>query len=188
MHSSVESCNNPEADKTSKKWRLMLAPPDNSRLFSLGSRLLDQAVGRRGCGRFCKPWYQTRSRSVCKSRSLYCPDSDQKSPIDLGRVAFANMHTLAGSFSKPRFFFLTVEAYAGCFSLGIDSKVMYGKSSLNICIWLENTLVLDHYPGRLSKKGVFVGLEVILNDTKSPKGRKAVTLQPCFNVNIVSRV
>lgn len=81
------------------------------------------------------------------------------------------MHTLAGSFSKPRlFFFPSSKACGGCFSLGIDSEVMYGKSYLNICIRLENTLVLEHYPGRLSEKRVFVGpdlVTVILNYRKA---------------------
>ena len=47
---------------------------------------------------------------------------------------------------------------------------MYGKSYLNICIRLENTLVLEHYPGRLSEKRVFVGpdlVTVILNYRKA---------------------
>lgn len=47
---------------------------------------------------------------------------------------------------------------------------MYGKSYLNICIQLENTLVLEHYPGRLSEKRVFVGpdlVTVILNYRKA---------------------
>lgn len=48
MHSSVESCNSPETDKTRKKWRLMLASLSISWLFSLGSALLDQVVGQRG--------------------------------------------------------------------------------------------------------------------------------------------
>lgn len=67
------------------------------------------------------------------------------------------MHTLAGSFSKPRLFlFSPSKACGGCFSLGIDSEVMYGKTYLNIFIRLENTLVLEHYHGRLSEKRVFV--------------------------------
>lgn len=47
---------------------------------------------------------------------------------------------------------------------------MYGKSYLNICIQLENTLVLEYYPGRLSEKRVFVGpdfVTVILNYRKT---------------------
>ena len=47
---------------------------------------------------------------------------------------------------------------------------MYGKSYLNICIRLENTLVLEHYPWRLSEKRVFVGSDlvtVILNYKKA---------------------
>lgn len=47
---------------------------------------------------------------------------------------------------------------------------MYGKSYFNICIQLENTLVLEHYPGRLSEKRVFVGpdlVTVILNYKKT---------------------
>lgn len=47
---------------------------------------------------------------------------------------------------------------------------MYGKSYLNICIRLENTLVLEHYPKRLSEKRVFVGpdlVTVILNYRKA---------------------
>lgn len=47
---------------------------------------------------------------------------------------------------------------------------MYGKSYLNICIRLENTLVLERYPRRLSEKRVLVGpdlVTVILNYSKS---------------------
>lgn len=47
---------------------------------------------------------------------------------------------------------------------------MYGKSYLNICIRLENTLVLEHYPGRLSEKRRPVGpdlVTVILNYRKA---------------------
>lgn len=46
---------------------------------------------------------------------------------------------------------------------------MYGKSYLNICIRLENTLVLEQYPRRLSEKRVLVGpglVTVILNYRK----------------------
>lgn len=44
------------------------------------------------------------------------------------------------------------------------------KSYLNICIRLENTLVLEHYAGRLSEKRLFVCLDlvtVILNYRKA---------------------
>lgn len=49
---------------------------------------------------------------------------------------------------------------------------MYGKSYLNICIRLENTLVLELYPKRLSEKRVFVGpdlVTVILNYRKAAR-------------------
>lgn len=63
---------------------------------------------------------------------------------------------------------------------------MYGKSYLNICIRLENTLVLERYPRRLSEKRVLVGpdlVTVILNYSKVWKsglwGRQATTWQSC---------
>ena len=125
-------------------------------LLSLCSAGLDQVVGQRGWLHF--------SMSLHLIACVKC----RKRPgclIDLLCVVFANMHILAGSFSKPHLFSPS-KACGGCFSLGTDSKVMYGKSYLNICIQLGNTLVLECYPGRLSKKGVFVGLDfaaVILN-------------------------
>lgn len=110
--------------------------------------------------------------------------------IDLYGVVFANMHTLAGSFSKPLFsffppfFFPLSKACGGCFSLGTDSEVMYGKSYLNICFRLENTLVLEHYPRRLSEKkgacrpGSGDCYSKLQKGWKSgPWGRQAMTLQ-----------
>ena len=93
----------------------------------------------------------------CKSHAPLFSQWPESCLIDLYGVVFANMHTLAGSFSKPLFsssffFFPQSKACGGCFSLGIDSEVMYGKSYLNICFRLENTLVLEHYPQRLSEK------------------------------------
>lgn len=100
---------------------------------------------------------------VCKSHTpLFSWGPEHLS--DLHCVIVANMHTLAGSFSKPRLFsiyFPPSKACGGCFSLGIDSEVMYGKSYLNICIPLENTLVLELYLGRLSEKRVFVGPDLV---------------------------
>lgn len=125
-------------------------------LLSLRSSVLDQVIGQRSWLHFSLSLHvKCRKRPGCL--------------IDLLFVVFANMHILADSFSKPHLFSPS-KACGGCFSLGTDSKVMYGKSYLNICIQLGNTLVLECYPRRLSKKGVFVGLDfaaVILNYCKA---------------------
>lgn len=148
MRSSVESCNSPGTDECEKS-RLMLASFSSSWLFSLGSTLLDHVVGPRGWLRWTMvwmaPWEVCKSHTPFFSRWLECL-------IDLQRFVFANMHTLAGSFSKPRLFSHPFKACTGCFSLGINSEVMYGKSYLNICIRLENTLVLEHYTRRLTER------------------------------------
>lgn len=99
-------------------------------LVAVFSQLLDQVAGQ-------------RSRLLLSvAQQLIAPKSHRakKRPghlIDLLCVVFANKHTLVGSFSKPHLF-STPKACGGCFSLGTDSSVMYGKSFSNICIRLES--------------------------------------------------
>lgn len=64
--------------------------------------------------------------------------------IELYRVALGSVRALASSFSKPHL--PHVQTVQWMFYLRIDSECMHGKSSSNICIWFENTLVLDADP------------------------------------------
>lgn len=180
---SVESCNSPETDECEKS-RLMLASFSISWLFSLGSALLDQVVGPRGWLRFTMV-----CMAPCGARKSHTPLFSRwpERLIDLHCVIFANMHTLADSFSKPRLFSHPFKDCSGCFSLGIDSEVMYGKSYLNICIRLENTLVLEHYTRRLLEKRVSCRPGSCDYYSKLQKvgksglwGRQVMTLQSCW--------
>lgn len=167
MQSSVESYNNAETDETSKKSRLLLASLAILWLFLLGSTLLDQVVGQ--WGRLCF----TMPLQLCLNHTPNSLAGDQSSWL-ISTVLYLPTCAHQQTRFPNRIFFPPSKACSGYFSLGIDSEVTYKKSYLNICIWLENTLVLEHYPGRLSEKRVFVGADtvtVILNYRKA--GREA---------------
>lgn len=102
LRSSVESCNSPETDKACAKLRLMLASATHSCL-PLAQR---SAVGQRGFGTALRRTACTAPRGVCNSHTrLFCRWPEHL--IDLRRVPFGNMHTLAGPFSKPHLFFFS---------------------------------------------------------------------------------
>lgn len=166
MQSSVESYNNPEADETCKKSRLMLASLATLWLFSLGSPFLDHVDRQWGWLCFTMPLQVV----VCLNHTPCFLAGDQSSWLIPTVLYLPTCAHQQAHFPNRIFFFPLSKACIGYFSLGIDSEVMYGKSYLNIYIWLENTLVLEHYSGRLSEKRVFAGTDpvtVILNYRKA---------------------